>query len=156
MDKVIATALLTIAAVIAAVMVVTAILPSVSRGGSSVISSSEAASELLETDIEIIATNGSTSTIQVWIKNVGAADIIAVNKSDVFLEDIGTTYTRMTYEDPQVASDTWRYAVLDGGTVWKPDTTVRVTITLPATAAGDYEVTFITFNGVEHKESFSV
>lgn len=156
MEKVIATALLTTAAVVAAVMLINALLPSVTRGSSSIQSSSRSASSQIETDIDIIAIDYPTSTVVLWIKNVGAADVIAINNSDVFLEETGgVSFTRMTYEDPQATPDTWRYVLEDNETVWKPNNTIRIVITLAGAASGDYEVTFITHNGVEAKKKFS-
>ena len=156
MEKVIATALLTTAAVVAAVMLINALLPSATRGSSSIRSSSESASSQIETDIDIIATDHPTTTVVLWIKNVGTADVIAIDNSDVFLEETGgVSFTRMTYEDPQATTDTWRYILEDGETVWKPNNTVRIVITLATAADGDYEVTFITNNGVEAKKKFS-
>ena len=72
MDKVLTTALLTIAAVVAAVMVVNAILPAVGTGSTSVVSSSRAAADRMKTAIEIIhATHTNGNGVLFWVKNVG-------------------------------------------------------------------------------------
>ena len=93
MDKVIVTALLTAASVIAAVMVVNVVLPAVGKSGSSVLSSSSAAADQIKTHIEIIAvatdTTGAPEVIYVWVKNVGASIITSIDKSDLFVDRSG-------------------------------------------------------------------
>ena len=155
MDKVLATALLTTAAVVASVMIINALLPSVTRGTSSIQSSSESAASQIETSFEIIAVDHPTSTIVLWIKNVGSTNIAAIQTSDLFLETSGgVNFTRMTYEDPQLTTDTWRYVLEDNETVWKPSNTMKIVITLANPADGQYEVTFNTYNGVQAKKKF--
>ena len=162
MEKVIATALLTAAAVVATVMIINALLPSVSRGGSAIQSSSQASSSQIETDIDIIAVDANGTTVTVWIKNVGAANVLAINLSNLFIEEIDTSFTSITFEGEDAscpgatpAVDQWRFCREGGATSWKPGDTVRFTITLAAPAAGDYKVQFITNNGVEAEKSFS-
>ena len=68
MDKVLTTALLTIAAVVAAVMVVNAILPAVSTGGTSLISSSRNEADRIGTSISIIRTTHINNLVRFWVK----------------------------------------------------------------------------------------
>ena len=152
MDKVLVTTLLTIAAVVAAVMVINTMLPALGSGGSSVLSSSSVASSQIKTNVDIIAvsTNTTTPAVYVWVKNVGATDVLAIDKSDVFLQT-PTDYIRMSYNE----TPGWVY-IIENGTVWKPGNTVKVTITLTSLAEGEYVVKFTTNNGVSDEESFSV
>ena len=156
MDKVLVTALLTMAAVVAAVMVINTMLPALGSGGSSVLSSSSAASSQIKTNVDIIAvaTETTTPAVYVWIKNVGAADVLAITKSDVFLQT-PSTYDRLDY-DAGSSNDTWLYSIADGETVWKPGNTIKVTITPASLAEGEYVVKFTTNNGVSDEESFSL
>ena len=91
------------AAVVAAVMVINTMIPVLGSSGSSVLSSSSAASDRIKTNVEIIAvhsqtsTSWSTSSISVWIKNVGAAEVLAINLSDVFVQEGTTSFQRYTY-----------------------------------------------------------
>ena len=155
MDKVLVTTLLTIAAVVAAVMVINTMLPALGSGGSSVLSSSGAASSQIKTNVNIIAvaTETTTPAVYVWIKNVGATDVLAITKSDVFLQT-PTDYIRMDY-DADSEPNTWLYSIAENETVWKPGNTVKVTITLTSLAEGEYVVKFTTNNGVSDEESFS-
>ena len=97
MDKVLVTTLLTMAAVVAAVMVVNTMLPALGRSSSAVLSSSSAAADRLKTDTEIIHvstdTTGSPELVYAWVKNVGAADILAITSSDLFFKT-DTTFDR--------------------------------------------------------------
>ena len=156
MDKVLVTTLLTMAAVVAAVMVINTMIPALGSSGSSVLSSSSAASDRIKTNVEIITVSASASTtaVHVWIKNVGSSEVLAINQSDLFYQT-ETTFDRLAYNDTPTAS-TWRYDVEGGGT-WKPHSTVHVIITLAsAPASGDYLVRFVTNNGVSDEESYSV
>ena len=165
MEKVIATALLTAAAVVATVMIINALLPSVSRGGSAIRSSSQASSSQIETDIDIIAVDSNGTTVTVWIKNVGASNVLAINLSNLFVEKIDTSFTSMSFnvEDTSPtcsrsappAAGSWNFCREGGVTSWKPGDTVRFTMTLSIAASGDYKVQFITNNGVEAEKSFS-
>ena len=167
MDKVIVTALLTAASVIAAVMVVNVVMPALGKSGSSVMSSSSAAAEVIKTDIEIIAvaTNAADTEIYVWIKNVGASRISAIDRSDVFLERVATSFTRQNYEDPgatdacanaPATSGNWWYCLEDNETLWKPNTTVKITLTVGALVPDNYTIQYITSNGVKAEKDFSV
>ena len=165
MDKVISTALLTIAAVLAAVMVINAMLPALGRSGGSVLSASTEAANIIKTDVEIISVLTVSSEVYVWVKNVGAADIKDIDKSDVFLEDVGAaSFTRMTHDSGQdglcnyvpSTPDEWAYCIEDGATLWKPGNTIKITILLTGAPTGQYKVQFATSNGVSVDKTFSV
>lgn len=165
MDKVITTAILSIAAVLAAVMVINAMLPALGESGSSVLSSSTAASEIIKTDTEIVVVATLSTEIYVWVKNVGSLDITEIDSMDVFLEVVGTGFTRMTYDTTSVtnnctaspaSTNQWLYCYEDGETLWNPTYTIRVIIELGSTPSGDYKIQIVTGNGVSAEKSFSV
>ena len=163
MDKVVTTALLTIASLLAGVMVVNTILPALGRSGGSVLSSSTAASEIIKTEVEIISIAASSSQIVVWIKNVGAATIEEIEKSEVFVEDIGTSFTRIAHDSGQTGSCTfapstvneWAYCVEDGEALWKTAGTVKIVILWSGAPSGLYQLQFVTANGVRAEKAFS-
>ena len=153
MDKVLATTLLTMAAVVSAVLVINALLPSVGKGTSALVSSGDAAAQRIKTDVHIVhvATDTSSNQIYFWVKNIGAAEILAINRSDVFLKTAGS-YDRLPYASgPQY----WDYQIEDE-TIWRPSVTNKITIYLPSLAPGDYLVRFSTNNGVTAEMAFSV
>ena len=134
MDKVLVTTLLTMAAVVASIMVINTVLPALGTSGSSVLSSSGAASDRIKTNIEIITVAGTVgaTTTYAWIKNVGAANVLAVSQGDLFWQQGTTAITRIAYDtgDSTPAStcnealqpaNTWRFCVEGGSdTIWKP------------------------------------
>ena len=131
MDKVLTTALLTIAAIVAAVMVVNAILPAVSTGGTSLIGAAGRTKILLETAIEIIHVARTSDGVHFWVKNVGATEIQDIESADVFVEGSGAY--RMTSGGegtacPANVNDEWFYAYEDNNDSWTPSTTLRITV----------------------------
>ena len=171
MDKVLTTTLLTMAAVVAAIMVINTMIPVLGTSGSSILSSSGAAAEQIKTDVEIIAVHVETSTawttssISVWIKNVGAAEVLAIDLSDVFVQAGTTSFTRYSFQGvglTAVAADGWTYAIQDGKTSWTPRVTVKVTIAFTGemgpngNGIQDYIVKYTTNNSVGDEETFSL
>ena len=157
MDKVLVTTLLTMAAVVAAVMVVNTMLPALGRSTSAVLSSSTAASDRLKTDTEIIHiasdTSGSPEIVYAWVKNVGGAEITAIDSSDLFFKT-STTFDRLKY-NASCSSDCWSY-IIEDDTIWRPGATIKVTIYLTTLASGDYLVRFVTHNAVSAEKEFTV
>ena len=155
MDKVLVTTLLTMAAVVAAVMVVNTMLPALGRSTSAVLSSSTAASERLKTDTEIIhvATDTATFKVYAWIKNTGASEITAINSGDLFYKT-STTFDRLPHND-NACTDCWSYSIEDD-TVWSPGVTIKVTLHLTTLPTGNYLVRFVTRNAVVAEKEFTV
>ena len=156
MDKVITTALLTMAAVVAAVLVINTMLPALGRSGSSLLSSSGAAADRIKTNVEIIAVSATSrsSVVEVWVKNVGVADLLAIDHSDVFIESPSELIRAI--HGPGVPPN-WTYAIEDvGGTILEPTRTAKLTITLASLPPGKYVLRFITNNGVQAEKAFSV
>ena len=143
------------AAVVAAVMVVNTMLPALGRSTSAVLSSSTAASDRLKTDTEIIhvATDTATFKVYAWIKNTGATEIIAIDSGDLFYKT-STTFDRLTY-NASACTDCWSYSI-EGDTIWRPGTTIKITVHLTTLASGDYLVRFITHNAVSAEKEFTV
>ncbi len=164
MDKVITTALLTLASVLVAVMALNVLLPAIGRSSTSVLSSSAASSSAIKTDIEIITVATSSAEVHLWVKNVGAVDITGIDGSDVFLEDVGTSFTRIAHEagsptnncNYSPPANSWAFCYVGGETRWKPDNTIKVIIRLAAPPSGIYKVRVVTDNGVPGEKSFSV
>ena len=115
MDKVIVTALLTIGAVTAAMVVIFSIGPSISSSSQAVSESQNESANRIRTSIEIIAvTSNATGTqIDAWVKNVGVEPISPVNKTDVFVITPGTRFDAMTFnsaDGDNTWADPWRPA----------------------------------------------
>ena len=157
MDKVIVTALLTIGAVTAAIMVIFSIGPTVSKSSQAVSESQLEASDIIRTSIEIIAVapDAAGTQIDAWVKNVGVEPISPVNKSDVFVITPGTRFDAMTYNTAG-GDDTWTDSPV--GSAWNRSDTLHIVITLPAAsplATGDHLLRVSTRNGVVDDMTFS-
>ena len=159
MDKVLVTTLLTMAAVVASVLVINAILPALGTSSSSVLSSSGAASGIIKTDIDVIhvSTNTTTSVVLVWVKNVGAADVLAVSQGDLFLQT-PTDFNRLGFDETGAppGDDMWVFEIEEGGASWQPGSTIKITIKVSSPLAGNYLVRYNTHNGVSAEKAFSV
>ena len=151
MDKVLTTALLTIAAIVAAVMVVNAILPAVSTGTTSLISTTRRTETLLKTAIEIIHATRTNDDVRFWVKNVGGEEIQDIENADVFVEGSGG-YHRMEFSASTPPTDCpgkWSYDYEDNNDSWTPSTTVKITVCDGSSTS--IRVHFTTANGVTDK-----
>ena len=99
-------------------MVVNAILPAVSTGGTSLISSSRNEADRIGTSISIIRTTHIKNLVRFWVKNVGTTEIHDIENADVFVE--GSTEYRMNHGGegetcPADADDKWFHQYEDDG-----------------------------------------
>jgi len=167
MEKVITSMLLMIAAIVASVVVINSVMPSVQRTGTDISAASDVVGDRLRTDVRIIEATGTPGTDQlyIWIKNTGASSIPAIDKSDVFFGETNN-FERIGYDDlatcpnpspPPRLQPCWQYGI-ENGAKWTPSATVRVTIYLDYNLASntDYVVTIVLPNGVSTTETFSV
>lgn len=156
MDKVIVTALLVIGAVTAAVVSIMWLVPAVSISSQATASAAQEASSRILTSIEIIAvaSNSEGTTVDAWVKNVGAAPILGIAKSDVFIITPGTRYDAMTHAAS--GDNSWTEQPPDSA--WNRGDTLHMSITLAAgapLALGDHSLRISTPNGVIAEKFFS-
>jgi len=157
-EAAITTAIITIACVICAGMLISAIYPAVNRATTSVISTSEKLGEQIETSIDIIAEANQSSYEYVWVKNTGSSEIPQIEKSDVFFGKIND-FQRIPFDSSLSVTPSWNYSIEndDGDGRWDIGETLNITINSSATlTAGDYYVKVIVYNGVSDEEKFSI
>ena len=169
MDKVITSMLLIIAAVVATIVVINSVLPSIQRTSNDILAASDVVGGRLRSDVKIVEVSGVADDdfVQVWAKNVGAADIPALDKIDVFFGETNN-FARITYDaDPTCANPSppprtqncWQYT-LENDTKWAPFATLRITIYLvPAdilVAGTEYVTTIVIPNGITASKVFTV
>ncbi len=167
MDKVITSMLLIIAAIVATVVVINSVLPSIQRTSSDIVAASDVVGTRIRSDVKIIEASGmdGSDTVQIWAKNVGAAQIPSLDKIDVFFGPVGN-FERISYDasptcpnpdPPPRTSPCWQYT-LENDTKWSPSATLRITIYLDYNlAAGtDYISTIVLPNGVTASRTFSL
>ena len=157
MDKVIVTALLTIGAVTAAMVVIFSIGPSINSSSRAVAESQNESADRIKTSIEIIAvtSNAAGTQIDAWVKNVGVEPISPVNKTDVFVITPGARFDAMTFNTAG-GDNTWTDSPLSSS--WNRSDTLHMVITLPVAsplAAGDHQLKVSTRNGIVADKTFS-
>ena len=154
MEKVIATALLVIASIIAAIALINAVLPALGKTSSALVTANSEAAARIKTDVDIIHSTGDTSgTVTVWVKNVGTQIIRSVADSDVILTK-PSSVTRLPYVSG-CSSECWDYTLEDNASGWTKAVTVKFTLTT-GVAAGSYNVSVAVPNGVSATKDFSV
>lgn len=158
MDKAISTALLTVAGIIAMLAVFNAVLPAINRTSGAVITASGVVDERIQTDISIVHATGKSgaATAYVWVKNVGAANVEAIDKLDVFFGPQGD-FQRIPQGSVGCTAPCWEYT-LENDTKFKPMATLRLTLKLETNLAGNttYYSKVVTANGVTDARYFTV
>lgn len=157
MDKVIVTALLTIGAVTAAMVVIFSIGPSVNSSSQAVNESQNESVGRIRTSIEIIAvsSNATGTRIDAWVKNVGVEPISPVSKTDIFVITPGTRFDAMTFNTAG-GDNTWTDNPVSS--LWNRSDTLHIVVTLPVAsplAVGDHRLRVSTRNGIVADKIFS-
>lgn len=152
MDKVVVTVLLLIAGVVCSLVVFNSVYPAINHGASAITNMSANLDERIQSQIEVIETGTSGSEVYVWVKNVGAAKIGAIDKSDVFFGLTGAA-ERIPYGS---GTPRWEYTI-ENDTDWLPTATVKITLTLTSSpSSGSYYIKVVLPNGVMDQYQFSI
>jgi len=167
--------LLTIADVIAAIAIMNAIYPAVTRSSSALTAASSTVDERIKTNIEIVHVVGelsSTSTwvdtnsnnlfdFFAWVKNVGDARVVAVDETDVFFGQPGGI-ERVPYTDDAGSSyPQWGYSI-ENGSEWNQAATIKLVVSFDdgcpscSKPTGTYFIKVVTPNGVSNEHYFSM
>lgn len=155
MDKVIVTALLIVAGVVAAVILYNSIYPAIAESGDALARRQRQIDDRLQSQIEIIhaAPDGAiTDGAWVWVKNVGSQRISAIENCDLFFGPEGS-FSRLSYGD---GDGQWTYEV-ENGTEWDPSTTLKITVDYTESLSDGtrYFVKVTTPNGISDEYYFS-
>lgn len=167
--------LLTIAGVIAAVAIMNAIYPAVTRSSSALTAASGSVDERIKTNIEVVHVVGELSSSSTWVdtnsnslfdffawvKNVGDARVVAVDETDIFFGQPGGI-ERVPYTDDAGASyPQWSYAI-ENGSDWNQSVTLKITVSFDdgcpscIKPTGTYFIKVVTPNGVSNEHYFSM
>lgn len=168
--------LLTIAGVIAAVAVMNAVFPAVTRSSSALTTASGTVDERIKTNLSVVQSvgelNSSGSFVDtnsnslfdffVWVKNVGDITIASVAESDVFFGQPGSVQRIPYVDDSPGTYPNWTFTV-EGGGDWEIAATVRIEVRFddgcPGACTqpqGTYFVRVVTPNGVPTESYFSM
>ncbi|PKB72571.1 MAG: hypothetical protein BZY75_06340 [SAR202 cluster bacterium Io17-Chloro-G7] len=154
MEKVITTAMLVIASLVAAIALINAVLPATGKSAGALAAANSEAAKRIKTDIDIIYATGDTSgTITVWVKNVGTQIIRSVKDSDIIIEKPSGA-ARLSYVDG-CSSECWDFTLEDSASAWSSRVTVKFTITT-AVPTGNFSVSVAAPNGILALKDFSV
>lgn len=156
-EAAISTAMITIACVVCASLLASAIFPAANRATSAVVSSSTQLGERIETSIEIITEANDTSQAYIWVKNIGSSEISRIDSSDVFYGKINE-FQRIPYNPTLSVTPSWNYSLEndDGDGRWDVGETLKITITTSGITAGDYHVKMVLYNGISDEDKFSI
>lgn len=162
MDKAILTAFMIIVSVVMAVFLFNSVYPAVVQGSASLTSMAHRADDRLRSQIEVIHAvgeidsgggwqdvngNGKFDTF-IWVKNVGASRITALERTDVFFGPEGN-FTRIPHESEAGGSTPYWNGSLENADEWSPTATLKVTIVYDSPlSSGRYFVKVTTPNGV--------
>lgn len=154
MDKIIVTVLLMVAGVVASSVLVNAVSPVINQSEGAIISVANAVNERMESDIKVIYAAEEGSNINVWVKNVGTANIGSIELSDIFFGLEGN-FSRAVFATSGPPYPYWNY---DGGTNgWDPATTIKITIHPESSLSpGIYMVKIVIPNGITDEITFGV
>jgi hypothetical protein len=132
MDKVISSAVITIAGVLAVVAIIRFVMPPLADATNSLAQSGDS----LTADIDQVIAIGAVSmsdgaTVEVWVKNAGSAPIedLALMTVEFGAESNPVPFA---YGGAGCAAPCWSYE-LDGAT-WSPGETIRIEVTLASPA----------------------
>jgi len=155
-SETIVTAILLIAAVVAAGILTSVILPAIFTMSGTVSSSAHAADQSMRTSITIVNTYANTSNYaQVWVKNVGTTQISLANLNST---DIWVNYQMLPLNG--LSTDGWTYTI-PGNTnsYWDPMETMQITIKsgqIPTNVGGEVQFQMALYDGTTSSADFTV
>lgn len=145
--------ILIIASVIVSTMLVGIVFTQVNSFDSYFSMSTLLQKEIMLTKTKIIyATNSSSVTADVWVKNIGQQTISNLDTIDVFF---GKTNQGQWIPYDSVSNPMW--IIKNTPNMWGPSETIQIIITNDVTfETGIYGIIIISPNGVETQEVFSI
>ena len=155
MDKVITTAMLVIASIVAALALTNAVLPATGKSASALVTANKTAADRIRTDIAIVHATGDATNdkVTVWVKNIGTQSIKPITASDVFLTT-PTDVLRLPY-NASCSTGCWNYSIEGSSADWLQAVTVKFTIKT-SIDTGNYNVSVAVVNAVKDEKDFSV
>jgi hypothetical protein len=159
-----------IAGIVVAVLVFNSVLPAVIRSRDALVTVRGRMDERIKSQIAIIHSSGEldqSATWQdtngngdfdvfVWVKNIGALRISAVERIDVFFGPEGN-FARIPHSDEAMgAYPSWDWNI-ENDSEWNQTATIRITISYSSTLpAGRYFIKVVLPNGIADTVYFSM
>lgn|SRR5450432_4130945 len=141
MDKVITTALLIVISMVMSLALFSAAYPAIISGGDAIVNMTSRQEDRMKSQVSIIEAAGELDSSGqwqdvngdgqfdafIWVKNIGATTISAVERTDVFFGREGD-YVRIPFQaDAGTNYPFWTWN-LENGSEWTPTTTLKITI----------------------------
>lgn len=160
--------MLIVISMVMAVVLFNAAYPATLQAGDAIISMASRSEERLRSQIEIIhataeiASDGAWHDVNgngnfdvfVWVKNVGASRIVAIEQVDVFFGPEGN-FQRIPHQSEASGSYPYWTWTVSGATDWTPTATLEIDIhDLIPSDAGRYYVRVVAPNGVSDNDYF--
>lgn len=153
MDKVLVTILLVVAGVVCSMVVVNAVYPAITRTSGAITDSVSRIDDRIKSNIQIIEVADGDSDVHIWVKNVGASSIGAIEQTDLFFGPEGN-FTRVPYGTAGSPTPYWDYTI-ENGDRWMPTATLKITVHLSSAPSGIYFIKVVIHNGVADEILFS-
>jgi len=156
MDKVIVTILLIVAGVAASIAMVNFVYPAISRSEGVIVGVADAVNDRMQSQIKIIQVANDGYDIHVWVKNVGTAEIVSIEQSDVFFGPTDN-FSRVVYGTSGPPYPYWNYQIEGDSDSWNPAVTIKVSIHMETSlSSGTYLVKMVIPNGISEEKVFGV
>jgi flagellar protein FlaG len=164
-SETIVTAILLIAAIVAAGVLTSTIFPAIYTVSSTVSTSSQKADQQMRTDMVVVNTFADTSNqAQVWLKNTGASRISMsdLNMSTIFIGAPSDfeTLSRNDLQPSPPALGGWSYEILDNANAyWDEGETLHIlaeSSKIPAARGDVVYFQIVLFDGTRRSEQFTV
>jgi hypothetical protein len=170
MDKAITTTFLIIASIITSVMVFNSVLPAILRSRDALVTMRGRMDERIKSQIAVIHASGEldqSATWQdtnadgnfdvfVWVKNIGAVRIPAVEKIDVFFGPEGD-FVRIPSQSEAAGSYPYWAWEIENDTDWNPTATIKISINNSSALSSErYFIKIVLPNGLSDAYYFSM
>ncbi len=153
-------AIFMVTAVVAAVILVSAIFPIVNEATGTFTQTAAGADSQERTKLTIVNTYLSGNDLKVWLKNTGTSRISVTDlKKANFFGGSETVYTIYGRVDSEPSNNQWAYSIVSGDTEYlNIGDTLEITAcgSFPTASSGNYAyVSFVLPNGVRVSETFA-
>ncbi len=153
MDKVLVTILLIIAGVVCSMVVVNAMYPAITGTSGAIKDAVSRIDDRIKSNIEIIEVADEGTDVHIWVKNVGASRIGALEQSDLFFGPEGN-FSRVPYGSAGSPTPYWDYTI-ENNEKWMPTATLKITVHLSSAPSGIYFIKVVVHNGISDEILFS-
>jgi archaeal flagellar protein FlaG len=159
-DQAISTAILTVATIIAALVLVNALYPSLYSTSGSILSMNNRAADRIRTDLTVLtewydpAHPANDIGLEAWVKNIGSTTVTTDDMAniDLFLYTGNHTAVR-------IPGASWSYELLngDGDSDWDPSETIHVLVHYDpgSSSPGVWKLRMVLPDGVGAEDSFT-